>query len=280
MKNKVYASILNATRPESRRLFFIAGPCVIESEKMCLIIAERLAHLSSRHCVDIIFKASYDKANRTSRSSFRGPGRVKGLRILAKVKKATGLAICTDIHEPGEAQEVAEVADVLQIPALLCRQTSLLLAAGKTGKIVNIKKGQFMAPADMRYAAEKAGKRAWITERGTFFGYNRLVVDFAGTIALKDLGFPVVFDATHSVQQPGAANGRSGGDRKLALPLARAALGAGVDGLFFEVHPNPDAALCDGPNSLALTRFEEALPRLIDLHAVISAWDGDERTRH
>jgi len=272
MKNELYASILNATRPESRRLFIIAGPCVIESEKGCLTIAQRLAKAASVHGIDIIFKASYDKANRTSRASFRGLGRAKGLRILAKVKKTSGLPVCTDIHAPHEAHEAASVADVLQIPALLCRQTDLLVAAGKTGKIVNIKKGQFMAPADMGFAAQKAGKRTLITERGTFFGYNRLVVDFAGTVALKNLGCPVIFDATHSVQFPGGGDDRSSGDRKLAIPLARAALGAGVDGLFFEVHPTPDKALCDGPNSLALRQFELELPRLIELHAMIAAW--------
>ena len=270
---KSLAPFFKYRTPQKKALFFIAGPCVIESEKLCLVIAERLAKISLAQSIDIIFKASFDKANRTSRASFRGPGMKKGLRILTKVKNKCGLPVCTDIHIPQDAEEVAEVADIIQIPALLCRQTDLLIAAGKTGKIVNIKKGQFMAPADMRYAIEKAGKRAWITERGTFFGYNRLVVDFAGIATLKGLGVPVVFDATHSVQNPGGGEGRSSGNRHIALPLARAALCAGVDGLFFEVHPAPDKALCDGPNSLDLRKFEKNVPRLIDLSIMIDIWD-------
>jgi 2-dehydro-3-deoxyphosphooctonate aldolase (KDO 8-P synthase) len=191
---------------------------------------------------------------------------------LLKVKKLTGLAVCTDIHAPLDAAEAAEAADILQIPAFLCRQTDLLVAAGKTGKTVNIKKGQFMAPADMRFAVEKAGKRSWITERGTFFGYNRLVVDFTGIRVMKAMGVPVIFDATHSVQSPGAGDGCSSGDRELALPLARAAICAGADGLFFEVHPDPDRALCDGPNSLFLAEFERNVPRFLELFAMLDNW--------
>lgn len=254
-------------------LFFVAGPCVIESESLCLTVASTLAELGERLSVDIIFKASYDKANRTSAGSFRGIGRTEGLAVLAKVKKETGLPILTDIHSPQEAQEAAAVADVLQIPAFLCRQTDLLQAAGATGRVVNIKKGQFMAPADMRYALEKTGGTCWLTERGTFFGYNRLVVDFASFPALRGLGVPLLFDATHSVQQPGGGQGMSSGNRELALPLARAAIGMGVDGLFFEVHPDPDTALCDGPNSLPLAELQRCLPQLISLAQAAAACD-------
>jgi 2-dehydro-3-deoxyphosphooctonate aldolase (KDO 8-P synthase) len=247
------------------RLFFIAGPCVIESEELCLRIADRLAALAEKHDLDLVFKASYDKANRLSASSFRGPGREAGLRILETIRTRTGLPVLTDIHESAQAAEVAQVVDVIQIPALLARQTDLLSAAGKTGKWVNIKKGQFMAPEDMEFAMQKAGERVWITERGTFFGYKRLVVDFAGIPILRSFGAPVVFDATHSVQLPGGGSGVSSGNRDLALPLSRAALAMGVDGLFFEVHPDPDHALCDGPNSLRLEEFEKAVPGLMEL---------------
>ena len=276
---KVSAPFFKYGSPASPRLFFIAGPCVIESEKLCLTIAERLAELSNTRAVDIIFKASYDKANRTSIKSFRGPGRTKGLKILEKVKKATGLAVLTDIHSPEDAAEASEVVDVVQIPALLCRQTDLLLAAKKTGRFVNIKKGPFMAPADMRFAVEKAGGRSWLTERGAFFGYNRLVVDFTGIRVMKAIGVPVIFDATHSVQSPGAGDGRSSGDRDMAIPLARAAVCTGADGLFFEVHPDPGKALCDGPNSLRLKDFEKSVPQLCDLHARVLSWEREYVSR-
>jgi 2-dehydro-3-deoxyphosphooctonate aldolase (KDO 8-P synthase) len=255
----------NTGKSLPRRLFFIAGPCVIESEQLCLGIAEALAKVASDNNVVVVFKASYDKANRTSGSSFRGPGKKKGLRILAKVKAASSLPILTDIHTAGDAEEAAAVADVLQIPAFLCRQTDILVAAAKTGRIVNVKKGQFVSPAEMRYALDKAGSRAWVTERGTFFGYNRLVVDFAGMPVLKSFGRPVVFDATHSVQSPGGGEGKSSGNRDLALPLARAALCMGADGLFFEVHPNPHKALCDGDNTIEVREFVKNVPRLIEL---------------
>jgi 2-dehydro-3-deoxyphosphooctonate aldolase (KDO 8-P synthase) len=255
--------------PRSRQLFFIAGPCVIESETLCKKIAGTLAALAEKHGVDIVFKASYDKANRLAGSSYRGPGLQEGLRILENVKKSSGLPILTDIHETSQAKEAAQVADILQIPALLCRQTDLIVAAAKTGAWVNIKKGQFMAPEDMKFAIEKAGKKVWLTERGTFFGYKRLVVDFAGIPVLKSFGVPVIFDATHSVQQPGGGKGVSGGNRDLAIPLAKAALAMGVDALFFEVHPDPDKALCDGPNSLKLKDFAENLPKLAELFQTI-----------
>jgi 2-dehydro-3-deoxyphosphooctonate aldolase (KDO 8-P synthase) len=249
----------------TNKLLIIAGPCVIESPEITLRIATRCAELTSRHNVSIVFKASYDKANRTSVDSYRGPGTQEGLRILEKVGKETGLPLLTDIHESRQAQEAADVVDILQIPALLCRQTDLLQAAAATGKIVNIKKGQYLSPAEMAHPVKKTGDRCWITERGTFFGYNRLVVDFAGISTLKSFGKPVIFDATHSVQQPGAGDGCSSGNRDLALPLAKAALAMGVDGLFFEMHPDPDHALCDGPNSLYLSDFTKELPQLVDL---------------
>jgi len=260
-------------RSQTKQLFFIAGPCVIESEKLCLEIAETLALVSEKGKITIIFKASFDKANRTSVSSFRGLGMKKGLAVLGKVKKQFGLPIVTDIHTPEQAAEVATVADVLQIPAFLCRQTDLLVAAKKTGKIVNVKKGQFVAPADMKYSLDKAGKKTWLTERGTFFGYNRLVVDFAGIPILKSFGVPVIFDATHSVQMPSAGNGVSGGNRDMAIPLAQAALCAGVDGLFFEIHPNPNKALCDGPNSITVKDFVRNVPRLSELFEKTRGWN-------
>ncbi|MBN2036675.1 MAG: 3-deoxy-8-phosphooctulonate synthase [Chitinispirillaceae bacterium] len=259
----------NYAKPSARNLFFIAGPCVIESETLCKKIADRLASLSQRHRVDIIFKASFDKANRLSGSSFRGPGKKDGLRVLEKTKRQSGLPVLTDIHEPGQAKKAAQVVDVLQIPALLCRQTDLIVAAARTGKWINIKKGQFMAPADMKYALDKAGKKVWLTERGSCFGYNRLVVDFTGIPVMKQFKVPVVFDATHSVQTPGGGKGVSSGNRDLAIPLAKAALAMGADGLFFEVHPEPDKALCDGANSLRLKVFEQEMPRLIELFSML-----------
>jgi 2-dehydro-3-deoxyphosphooctonate aldolase (KDO 8-P synthase) len=252
----------SSKKSETKNLFFIAGPCVIESERLCLDIAETLAKLAIDEKVVIIFKASYDKANRTSRSSFRGLGMKKGLKILEKVKLKTDLPILTDIHSPAEAKEAAEVADILQIPAFLCRQTDLLVAAGRTGKFVNVKKGQFMAPHDMKYSLEKAGRKAWLTERGTVFGYNRLVVDFSGIPVLKSFDVPVIFDATHSVQMPGGAKGRSSGNRDLAMPLARAAVCMGVNGLFFEIHPKPDTALCDKDNTISVKEFVKNVPGL------------------
>jgi 2-dehydro-3-deoxyphosphooctonate aldolase (KDO 8-P synthase) len=259
-------------RSEAKNIFFIAGPCVIESERLCLDIGEKLAAISAKQNIVVIFKASYDKANRTSGSSFRGPGMKKGLKILEKVKERTGLPVLTDIHSASQANDAAEVADILQIPAFLCRQTDLLVAAKKTGKIVNVKKGQFMSPQDMKYSLEKAGKKAWLTERGTFFGFNRLVVDFTGIPVLKSFGRPVIFDATHSVQMPGAGAGVSSGDREMAVPLARAAISAGADGLFFEIHPNPDKALCDGPNCISVRDFLSNVPRFVELSRQISAW--------
>lgn len=265
-------SIFSYKNSNEPGLFFIAGPCVLENRDVTLQIAATLADLSIKHKVDIVFKASYDKANRTSLNSFRGPGKTEGLELLRIVKEETGLPLLTDVHEVSQIEEAAQVVDVLQIPAFLCRQTDLLYNAGKTGKIVNVKKGQFLSPLEMKYSLEKAGENSWLTERGTFFGYNRLVVDFAGFDTLKSLGKPLIFDATHSVQQPGAGNGQSSGNRSLAIPLAKAALAVGVDGLFFEVHPDPDMALCDGPNSLYLKEFEQNVPRLLNLYDYLKSY--------
>lgn len=253
-------------------LFFIAGPCIIESEKACCALAEKAQSLAERYRVTVIFKASYDKANRTSGSSFRGIGKKEGLKVLDKIKRQLGIPVLTDIHSEKEIKPAAQIVDILQIPAFLCRQTDLLYAAGATGKYVNIKKGQFMAPADMSFAIEKTGGRCLVTERGTFFGYNRLVVDFCGIHALKKLGVPVVFDATHSVQEPGGQQGCSRGNRELAIPLAMAALCQGVNGLFFEIHPDPDKALCDGPNTLSVTEFERIFPYFLEQFEKVKSW--------
>jgi 2-dehydro-3-deoxyphosphooctonate aldolase (KDO 8-P synthase) len=237
------------------------GPCVIESHEATLHIAETLAQLGQRLQLPLIFKASFDKANRSSGKSFRGPGLQEGLRTLAAVKRHTGLPVITDIHECWQAAPAAEVCDILQIPAFLARQTDLLLAAGKTGRVINVKKGQFMAPWDMRHAvnklAEAGNRRVLLTERGVTFGYGNLVSDMRSIPLMQDLGSPVIFDATHSVQMPGAAGDRSGGDRRMVPYLARAATAAGCDGLFLEVHPRPDQALSDGPNMIALSDFPD-----------------------
>jgi len=263
------SSLLSLSRP-----FFIAGPCVIESGALCLEIARELARVSGRVNADIVFKASFDKANRTSVKSFRGPGLAKGLEILKKVKGETGLKVLTDIHEPSQAAKAAKVADILQIPAYLCRQTDLLLAAADTGKCVNVKKGQFLAPEDVANIIEKVlsrgNRQVMITERGTSFGYHDLVVDMRGLVILRSLGVPVIFDATHSVQRPGAGKGITLGDRKMVAPLARAAAAVGVDGFFMEVHPSPDRAKSDAANSLALRDFEALAEKLIQIHEVSS----------
>ncbi len=246
-------------------LVLIAGPCIIESEEH----VQRMA-LSIREAVgDFIFKASFDKANRTSGASYRGPGVKEGLRILASVK-AEGFPVLTDIHEPWQADAAAEVADILQIPAFLCRQTDLLVAAGRTGRIVNIKKGQFMAPRDILHSAEKVvstgNDKVVLTERGSSFGYNNLVVDMRGLKIMRDAGWPVVFDATHSVQLPGGAGNVSGGQPDFIAPLARAAVAAGVDGVFVEVHDVPEKALSDGANALRLSLLPAFWERLRAIH--------------
>jgi 2-dehydro-3-deoxyphosphooctonate aldolase (KDO 8-P synthase) len=243
-----------------KTLFVIAGPCVIESESLCLETANTLLQIQQRTRIPFIFKASFDKANRTSIESFRGPGLEKGLKILEKVREETGLSILTDIHEPSQVARAAEVVDCLQIPAFLCRQTDLLVACAKTGKPVNVKKGQFVSPEEMKNAVEKiraaGGNRIFLTERGTFFGYNRLVNDMTAIPAMQQLGCPVIFDATHSTQRPGGLGKASAGRRDLAPVLARAAVAAGADGLFMEVHPNPETALCDADCMLPLDQVE------------------------
>ncbi len=260
-------------------LFFIAGPCVIESEAHAMKMAERLAAKASELRVLLIFKASYDKANRSSASSFRGPGIKEGLRILSAIKKKFGLAILTDIHESSQAAPAAEVCDVIQIPAFLCRQTDLLIAAGKTGRAVNIKKGQFVSPWEMRNAVEKiastGNEKIIVTERGASFGYQNLVVDMRSFPILRGLGYPVVFDATHSVQLPGAEGKASGGRPEFIEPLARAAVAAGVDGVFMEVHDNPAKALSDGANALALEKFAPLAQRLMKIAAMVREWEQE-----
>ena len=245
----------------------IAGPCVIESEEMVLSIAGQLKVITKKLGIPYTFKASFDKANRTSLSSFRGPGIEDGLRILKKIKDTYGLPVCTDIHEPWQAAPAAEVADILQIPAFLCRQTDLLVAAAKTGRCVNIKKAQFLAPWDMKNCVEKVrqsgNENVMLCERGTSFGYNTLVVDMTGLRVMKDFGVPVIFDATHSVQKPGGNGTSTGGNREFVEYLAKAAIAVGVDGLFMETHPDPDLAKSDGPNMVPLGEMEALLKKLI-----------------
>jgi 2-dehydro-3-deoxyphosphooctonate aldolase (KDO 8-P synthase) len=245
---------------------FIAGPCVIEGRDVVLRIAELLAQITADLRIPLIFKSSYDKANRTSIRSFRGPGIEEGLRILSDVREKFGIPVLTDVHSVEEATIAARVVDVLQVPALLTRQTDLLLACGRTGKPVNIKKGQFLSPYDVKYVVEKVestgNSRILITERGTSFGYNTLVNDFRAIPIMKDFGYPVIFDATHSVQRPGAMSGYSGGEREFIFPLARAAVAVGVDGIFMETHIEPNEARCDGENSIALADLPPLLATL------------------
>ena len=248
-------------------LALIAGPCVIESAPHASMIAESLARIASRCGVPFIFKASYDKANRTSLKSFRGPGIEAGLKVLADIKERLGVPILTDIHEASQAAPVAEVADVLQIPAFLSRQTDLIVAAAKTGRTINLKKGQFLSPADMQHAIAKAvdsgNPRVFVTERGFSFGYNNLVVDMRAFPMLRSLGYPVVYDATHSLQLPGGGDGVTSGQAQYIEPLAAAAVAAGIDGLFVEVHDNPSQARSDAENALPLDRVEPLLRRLM-----------------
>jgi len=256
-----------------RRLTLIAGPCVIESPQVCLDIAGHVRERAAAHGVSFIFKASFDKANRTSLKSHRGPGLEAGLDTLARVKKEIGVPVLTDVHDPAQVAPVADVVDVLQIPAFLCRQTDLLVATARSGLPTNIKKGQFLAPEDMRHAVEKyrgsGGKKVAVTERGATFGYHNLVVDMRSLAILSDVTeAAVVFDATHSVQRPGAGDGVTGGDRDFAPLLARAAVAVGVDGLFCEVHPNPALALSDGPNSLTYELLDQVLSETRALDAV------------
>lgn len=247
---------------------FIAGPCVIESQELLNTVAEEIVRINAKLGTDIIFKASFDKANRTSIHSFRGPGLDKGLQMLADIKERYGLRVLTDIHESYQAEPVGEVCDVLQIPAFLCRQTDLLVAAAKTGKTVNIKKAQFLSGMDMRYPVEKAmeagAKEVWLTERGNMYGYNNLVVDFRNIADMLDITPCVVMDCTHSVQRPGAGGGKTSGDRRFVPSMALAAKAFGANGYFFEVHPDPDNALSDGPNMLFLDKLEGLVEKILE----------------
>ena len=260
-------------------LFLIAGPCVIESEGHALMMAEKLGAVAAELGVPYIFKASYDKANRSSVSSYRGPGLKNGLKILAKIKKKTGLPILTDVHQASEVETAAEVCDILQIPAFLSRQTDLLVAAGKSGRVVNIKKGQFLSPAEMGNAAEKVAstgnEKIILTERGNSFGYQNLVVDMRSFPIMREFGYPVVFDVTHSVQLPGGEGKSSGGQPEFIEPLARAGVAAGVDGIFFEVHDNPAKALSDGSNALALAQFRGLMEKIVKLGGLVRKLDAE-----
>ena len=255
-----------------QRHVLIAGPCVIENEAVVLETAQRVAEIARALQLPYVFKSSYDKANRTSITSFRGPGVAEGLSILRKVKERFGVPILTDVHSPEEAAQAAEVVDVLQIPAFLCRQTDLLVAAARTGRAVNVKKGQFLSPWDMQHVVQKLEesgcRRILLTERGASFGYQNLVVDMRALPVMRSFGYPVIFDATHSVQLPGGAGARSSGQREFITPLASAAAAAGCDGFFMEVHPNPDAALSDGPNMVPLSQLKPLLERLSRICAV------------
>lgn len=254
-------------------MILIAGPCVIESEEQVMLIAEKMKRIADKYSFDYYFKVSFDKANRTSISSYRGPGIEEGLRILKKVKDTYQLKIATDIHEAWQAQEAAKVVDMIQIPAFLCRQTDLLVAAARTGKMINVKKAQFLAPWDMKNVIQKiedaGNNNILLCERGTNFGYNTLVVDMTGIAEMKKFGYPVVMDATHSVQKPGGKGDATGGNREYVEPLAKAAIAAGADALFFEVHPDPDHALSDGPNMVKLDEFESMLQRIMKVYEAV-----------
>lgn len=268
--------VANYTCGPGRPLLLIAGPCVIESADLTLAIATRLREIVSDLDIQLVFKASFDKANRTSADAFRGQGLEEGLRVLARVKSETGLPVTTDIHESWQAKPAAEVCDLLQIPAFLCRQTDLLVAAAETGRSVNVKKAQFLAPWDMKHVVGKlraAGCRnILLCERGTFFGYGRLVNDMRSLPQMRSLGVPVIFDATHSVQEPGGLGGSTGGNRAMVEPLARAAVAVGVDGLFFETHPDPDSSPSDGPNMIPLDQFPQVLTRLLAIRRTVESF--------
>jgi len=263
---------------EGRALALIAGPCVLENEYLAFQIARSLTRLAERHNIPLIFKASYDKANRTSLAGFRGPGLVEGLEILARVKREFGIPILADAHRPEDFSAVAEVADVVQVPAFLCRQTDILLAAASTGRAVNIKKGQFMAPEDMGAAVEKVraggNTRVLLTERGVTFGYHNLITDIRSIPIMREF-CPVVFDATHSVQRPGGLGDRSGGDRAFVVPLARAAVAAGADLLFMEVHPEPESALSDAASCFPLDMMDTFLSEITRIAELVRGFAGD-----
>ena len=258
----------------NRPLLLLSGPCVLESGEMAWEIARRMKEITDRLGISYVFKASFDKANRTALDSFRGPGLEKGLRQLGRIRDEVGVPVVSDIHEPNQAELAADFLDIVQIPAFLCRQTDLLIVAARTGKTVNLKKGQFVSPWDMEHAVSKlraAGcERILLTERGASFGYNNLVVDMRSLPVMRSLGCPVIYDATHSVQLPGGLGGRSGGQREFIPPLTRAAMAAGIDGLFMEVHPDPSKALCDGPNCWPLDQVEELLEQLLTVREAVS----------
>ena len=262
-----------------RRLILIAGPCVIESERLCLRVAESLRQTCQKLGVTYVFKASFDKANRTSGTSFRGPGLEAGLKILARVRTAVGVPVLTDVHSEAQITVVAEVVDILQIPAFLCRQTDLIEAAVRTDRIVNLKKGQFLSPAEMGQVVKKAvaagGDKILVTERGTTFGYNNLVADMRSIPMLRRYGFPVIFDATHSVQLPGGGGDKSSGQRQFAPVLARCAVVAGANGVFLETHPHPNTALSDGPNMIPLKEMSGLMANLTQLHSV-ARWNQNK----
>jgi 2-dehydro-3-deoxyphosphooctonate aldolase (KDO 8-P synthase) len=269
---------------QGRPLFVIAGPCVIENEAMVLRTAAKLAEICEDLAIPFIFKCSFDKANRTAGDSFRGPGLKRGLAILAKVKKRLGVPVLTDVHEIAQCKPASEVCDVLQIPAFLCRQTDLIQAAARTGRCVNVKKGQFLAPSDMRNAIQKitavGGRSILLTERGSSFGYNNLVADMRSLPIMREFGWPVVFDATHSVQSPGGGGKFTSGDRRMAPVLARAAVAAGCDGVFFEAHPNPDRALSDAANQLPLSEVGPLLEILCNIQSVLAINRGIRQNSH
>ena len=266
-------SIANTKLGGNNPLYIIAGPCVIESEDIVFYTAERLKVICSQIGLSLLFKSSYDKANRTSLSSFRGPGLDKGLQIFSDVRSRFGIPVISDVHSIDEVKPAAEVLDALQIPAFLCRQTDLILSASHTGKPVNIKKGQFLAPWDVKNIIDKfistGNHNLFITERGASFGYNNLVVDFRGLPIMRAFGYPVIFDVTHSLQLPGGLGSSSGGQKEFAEPLARAAVAAGVDGLFMEVHPAPDKALCDGPNMIPIDAVPDFLRVMKQIHNAV-----------
>ncbi len=255
-------------------LLLIGGPCALESEELAKTVAGTMQEICAKNGISYVFKASFDKANRTSLTSYRGPGLVDGLAILAKIRREFQVPVISDIHDISQVTAAAEVLDILQIPAFLCRQTDLLVAAAKTGKPVNVKKGQFVSPWDMENAVMKirgvGGTKIMLVERGASFGYNNLVVDMRSLPVMRSFGCPVIFDATHSVQLPGGSGGSSGGQREFIGPLARAAVAVGIDGLFMEIHPNPEKALCDGPNSIPLHEVEDLLRQILKVRNAVS----------
>jgi len=258
----------------NRPLLLLAGPCVLESEELGLQVASKMQEICAGLGINYVFKASFDKANRTSITSYRGPGLEAGLASLARIRQELSVPVVSDIHEPNQAEAVAEVLDIIQIPAFLCRQTDLLAAVSRTGKPINLKKGQFVSPWDMVNAVSKiresGSSPVMLVERGASFGYNNLVVDMRSLPVMRGFDCPVIYDATHSVQLPGGAGGASGGQREFIAPLSRAAIAAGIDGLFMEVHPDPDRALCDGPNSIPLDEIESLLKQLVAIRAAIA----------